>query len=278
MYAGQTSILKISFVGTIAGALLVALGLFITPIIQKIGFRGTMAIGTIACPLSLILASFATQLWHIYLSQGVMFGIASALVFCPSVTLPAQWFTVRRSLATGIAVSGSGFGGVCLSPMISNLIQSIGYRNTLRVQGCFGFAILCISTCLATSRYRPPPLPGKNNKWYHLFDRSLLTKHYMLLLAYSFFVPFGYIAPFFLAPQFVGSIGLDASAGAAMISVMSGANIVCRISLGYLADKFGRINTILTCTFLAGTISMWMFIYDLTVFCRVLYYGDMAKC
>lgn len=252
VYAGQTNLLKISFIGTSATALMMALGLFITPVIQRLGFRGTMVIGTVFVPVSLILASFATQLWHIYLSQGILYGMAAAFVFSPSVTLPSQWFTARRSLATGIAVSGSGIGGVCLSPMIENLIRTVGYRNTLRIEGCFGFAILCIATALATSRYRPPRLTGDNNKWYHMFDRSLLTPRFILLLCFGFFVPFGYIAPFFLAPQFVQSLGLDSASGAAMISVMSAANAIFRISLGYLADRVGRFNTLFLFTFFSG--------------------------
>ncbi|KAI8382976.1 major facilitator superfamily domain-containing protein [Blakeslea trispora] len=258
VFAGQTSILKIAFVGTSASALLLALGMFITPIIQKIGYRRTMAIGTVLTPLALILASFATELWHVYLSQGILFGIGSAFVFSPSITLPSQWFTSKRALATGIAVSGSGIGGVCLSPMTQRLISTLGHRNALRIQGSFGFGLLCIATALATSRYRPPT-NGKN-KWYHLYDHSLISKRFILLLCFSFFVPF--------APQYVQYIGLDASASAAMISVMSAANAICRITLGYLADHFGRFNTMFVCTFLAAlaTMIVWQFAVNYAVF------------
>ncbi|KAG0801406.1 hypothetical protein G6F22_001282 [Rhizopus arrhizus] len=256
VYTGRTDLFKIAFVGTSSCALILALGLFITPVIQKIGFRGTMAIGTIVSPLGLILASFATELWHTYLSQGILFGLGAAFVFSPSVTLPSQWFTTKRALATGLAVSGSGIGGVCLSPMTQNLISHIGYRNSLRVHGVFGFALLCISTGLATSRYRPPPVPGNNNKWYHLIDMHLLDRKFALLLGFSFFVAFGYVAPLFLAPQFVEHLGLNAASGAVMISVMSAMNALCRISLGYLADRLGKFNTMFACTFLAGAFAM----------------------
>ncbi|KAI8643909.1 major facilitator superfamily domain-containing protein [Parasitella parasitica] len=227
-----------------------------------------MLVGTIVSPLALILASFATELWHVYLSQGILFGIGSAFVFSPSVTLPSQWFTAKRALATGIAVSGSGIGGVCLSPMTQRLIVSIGYQNTLRVQGAFGFGLLCVSTALATSRYRPPPSLNSKNRWYHVYDSSLISRRFVLLLGFSFFVPFGYVAPFFLAPQYVQSIGLDASTGAAMISVMSAANAVCRITLGYLADRTGRFNTMFSCTFLAGLFTMliWQFSTSYSIF------------
>jgi MFS family permease len=80
---------------------MMSLGLFISPIIMRLGYRRTMCIGTVVAPLGLILASFATQLWHIYLSQGILFGLGATFVFSPSIGLPSQWFVKRRAFATG---------------------------------------------------------------------------------------------------------------------------------------------------------------------------------
>lgn len=46
-----------------------------------------------------------------------------------------------------------------------------------------------------------------------------------------------------------------------MISVMSAANAICRIALGYLADRTGRFNTMFVCTFLAGKINFKIFLF-----------------
>ncbi|KAI8974417.1 major facilitator superfamily domain-containing protein [Pilobolus umbonatus] len=227
-----------------------------------------MMIGTVIAPLGFILASFATELWHVYLSQGILFGLGASFVFCPSITLPSQWFTKRRALATGLAVSGSGIGGVCFSPMIQAIVDSIGYRNCLRVQGGVGFGILSLATSLAVSRYRPPPLEGDSARWYHFYDKTLISRNFVLLLCFSFFVPFAYIVPFFLAPQFVEHIGLEPSTGAVMISVMCATNALCRICLGYLADKIGRFNTLSSFTFSAALFIMliWQFCTTYTVY------------
>jgi hypothetical protein len=52
--------------------------------------------------MGLICASFANELWQIYLSQGLLFGIGGALAWHASVSLPAQWFNKNRALATGM--------------------------------------------------------------------------------------------------------------------------------------------------------------------------------
>ncbi|KAG0180166.1 hypothetical protein DFQ29_001144 [Apophysomyces sp. BC1021] len=254
VYPGQTDEFRIAFIGTSASACLMALGLFMTPVISAIGFRGSMAIGTILCPLGLILASFSTQLWHLYLTQGILFGIGGAFVFCSSITLPSQWFVKKRAFATGIGVSGSGAGGIALSPMAQRLITTIGYRNALRAMGGLGFGLLCVATALAMSRFRPPSSPGR--KWWAVFDLSLIDSHFGLLLLFTFFVPFGYIAPFFLTPIYADHIGVDPANGAALVSIMSATNAVSRILLGYVGDKFGRINTLTGCTLLAGIFTM----------------------
>lgn len=249
VYKGQTNELKIAFVGTSSNALLLSTGLLITPLIQRIGYRGCMAIGAILAPLGLVLASYATQLWHVYLSQGILFGIGASFVFSPSITLPSQWFLKNRALATGLAVSGSGVGGVCLSPMSQLLISTAGYRMALRALGGLGFGLLCIATALAHARYPPSKT---NTKWWDFIDKSCFNLPFCFFLVFGLIVPFGYVAPFFLAPTYATSIGVDQGRGSTLVSIMSAANVVCRISLGFVGDRYGRMNTMAIFTLISG--------------------------
>ncbi|KAI8062652.1 major facilitator superfamily domain-containing protein [Gongronella butleri] len=210
-------------------------------------------------PLALILASFATQLWQIYLTQGILYGFSATFAFSPAIALPSQWFVKKRAFVTGLAVSGSGIGGVCMSPMAQALITELGYRNALRVMGSMMFALLAIATALARSRWNLKSSPG--HKWYELVDTSLLTRDFNLLWLFCLLAPFGYLAPFFLAPTYASYIGASDQQGAAIVSIMSATNAVCRITLGYCGDKFGRINTMFVSTFLSALFSMlvWQF-------------------
>ena len=55
------------------------------------------------------------------------FAVASTRLLISLVT--ANWFTAKRGLAISIALSGSGFGGAILSPIVSSLIVSVGWRS-----------------------------------------------------------------------------------------------------------------------------------------------------
>ncbi|CAO3593134.1 unnamed protein product [Absidia cylindrospora] len=261
IYAGETDTFRISFVGTLASTVLLSSGVFLTPVIQKLGYRGTMALGAVLAPLGMVLSSFSTSLWHIYLSQGLLFGLGSGLCFAPSIALPSQFFDKNRSLATGLAVSGSGIGGVCLSPMTQKLIETLGYRYSLRIEGAFGFGLLVLATALAFSNSRPGAAQGGKGGAFAIVDKSIINHDLMVLMSFCTLITFGYLGPFFLAPQYATFLGRSASEGAALVSVMSGMNSVSRIVMGFLADRLGKLNTMFACTFAAGifTSVVWQF-------------------
>ncbi|SAM07734.1 hypothetical protein [Absidia glauca] len=285
IYGDQTDTFRISFVGTLASTVLLSSGVFITPVIQKIGYRGTIAIGAVLAPLGMVLASFATSLWHIYLSQGLLFGIGSGLCFAASIGLPAQYFTKNRSLATAnivlsmtnsaLGVCGSGIGAVAISPMTDRLMSSLGYRYALRIEGAMGFGLLVLATILGFSKSRPGGSDGGKGSVFAIVDRSIISHDMIALMAFCTLVTFGYIGPFFLAPQYASFLGHGASDGAALVSIMSGMNSLSRIVMGFLADRLGKVNTMLTCSLLAGifTSVLWQFSssYGLYIAYCVLY-------
>lgn len=50
------------------------------------------------------------------------------------LSLPSQWYKKNRGLASGVAASGSGFGGGLCAIMVRKLLgMGIGYRYTMLV-------------------------------------------------------------------------------------------------------------------------------------------------
>ncbi|OZJ02607.1 hypothetical protein BZG36_04280 [Bifiguratus adelaidae] len=263
VFAGQVSTLQVAFIGTLANSLMVGLGVFIAPWIARFGYRPIMAAGSIISPLGLILASINTSYWQLYLTQGVMFGVGGALTFNPSIGLPAQYFDKYRGVATGMSVCGSGIGGLTLSPLTQYLITHYGYRATLRYLGIMGFGILGISTLLAKPRLR---LVFRGSP-FKIIDTSLLTKQMGIILFFGSTICWGYLVPFFLLPTYAQSIGVSANTASVLVGVMSGINACSRIVLGYMADTFGRVNTMFTCTAIAciSIFILWTFAHSLPV-------------
>ena len=88
--------------------------------------------------LVLVALSFITAAWQLY----VLIAIAGVVVVAGTRLLislvSANWFTAKRGLAISIALSGSGFGGAVLSPIVSSIIMSYGWRPAL-----LALALIC---------------------------------------------------------------------------------------------------------------------------------------
>lgn len=99
-----------------------------------------MAVGVLLQSLAFISASFSSEIWHLYLSQGVTRGCGIVLIYIPSLPIISQWFSTKRSLANGISASGSGFGGMFFSWMTGLMLERIGLQWTLRTMGLMTLA------------------------------------------------------------------------------------------------------------------------------------------
>lgn len=71
-------------------------------------------------------------------------------MFPPSIIIIAYNFEKYRAISTGVGLSGSSFGVLCLAPIFYALTQNYGWRVTLRVQSAC--SIICM---IASIAYRP---------------------------------------------------------------------------------------------------------------------------
>lgn len=54
------------------------------------------------CIVALVASSFATQVWHLIITQGVLYGLGFLIIYYPLLNMLNGWFVDRRGLAYGI--------------------------------------------------------------------------------------------------------------------------------------------------------------------------------
>lgn len=80
--ARLASVSTLSFVGSLAAAMAPLLGMFVTRVISKFGYRATAFIGSFLLGLGEFTAGFSTHsVPAMFVTQGAIFGIGSALLF-----------------------------------------------------------------------------------------------------------------------------------------------------------------------------------------------------
>lgn len=252
---------------------------------RVMGFKGPMYIGIVLLFLGFLLASFATQLWQLYLTQGVMVGISTALLYAPATTVLPGWFLEKRSLALGLSLIGTGAGGVTYSVSVSKLIQDTGnQRWALRMM-----AIACTLTSIVATvllRQRNPLKPcgyksraGIIKQFKLIFSLRVATLYSVDLVAIWFaFALFGYNLMIFTLSPYAVAKGLPAHQAAILTTCLNAAQSVGRPIMGYLGDRCGRVNTTVTLTAVL-TVFMFAFWLNCQNFIQLLFFSIcMGSC
>ena len=91
-----------------------------------------------------VLASFTTTLPFIYVSYGVLCGIAVGMGTNGVMSIVLPWFPDRQGAASGMLLMGIGFGSLLLGPAVTALLGIAGWRATFRLLGVAFGALLGI--------------------------------------------------------------------------------------------------------------------------------------
>jgi MFS family permease len=112
------------------------MGVVMGRVTDRYGPRIAIAPGVVIGAISFALMSQMDSLWQFYLLFGVGGGILAGCGYTPSVTTISKWFdTERRTMAIGVALLGIVVGQSVLSPVVSQVIESNGWRSAWVVLG-----------------------------------------------------------------------------------------------------------------------------------------------
>ncbi|KAJ2596592.1 hypothetical protein GGF39_003390, partial [Coemansia sp. RSA 1721] len=245
----------LSWIGTLQFAMMCFFGIGVGVLCEHYDTRILSAFGTVVSAVALIIASFCNSPWKLLLTQGIVFGFGASFIYITGLTLPPQWFVKYRALATGIAIAGSGIGGLWLSFMIRAAITNIGWKWALRITGLIIFGVCGPVSLLMKTRVKP----AKRDK---IIDLSVLCdKNFIFLFFSALFGASGYYIPFFFMPSYsVVVLGKPDSWGTNTSSIMNGASILGRVLMGQLGDRIGSLNTLFIATLISclGILVLWL--------------------
>lgn len=80
------------------------IGIFLFPVYQKWPRLRNMSpyAGLLIIAAALIAASFASKVWHLILTQGVLYALGGSMVYYPTMLFLDEWFIRRKGFAFGI--------------------------------------------------------------------------------------------------------------------------------------------------------------------------------
>lgn len=249
----------------------VALGQGMAPfsliLMRVIGIRPTMLLGTAFMLTGFLWASFSTQLWELYVSQGVFVGISISLIANPPTTCIPGWFLKKRAAAMGLVYLGTGLGGLVYGLASNKMLQDDGNANM-----CYRMlAITCtcsclIAICLVKERIPTKPTGLKSKKAIFLefkkfFDGSVIRRPTVLLISMWFNLAiFAYTLMVFTLASYAVARGMSQHQGSILTSLLNTGQTIGRPLMGFMGDRFGRVNvtSFLTCILCIYIFAFWI--------------------
>ncbi|EGV64589.1 hypothetical protein CANTEDRAFT_120262 [Yamadazyma tenuis ATCC 10573] len=254
IFEGATK-LDYAAVGGIAFGATLVFTPFVNYVQGVIGTRPLIMVGNCCQFTALMLASFSTKLWQLYLSQGLLQSVGLALISLPALTILPQFFKKKRMLSGGLAAAGSGFGGVTFNLGMQKVVQIRGVHWALRAQAIISFGLVWIAVLLFRSRSKLHKIE------FTLYDVKV-TKMYAFWIGifYVMTCMFGYVLTLYTVANYTTSLGYSDYQGSIAAALLQIGSAVGRPCVGLLADRYGA-TTMAAHAYLISTIfclAMWI--------------------
>ncbi|XP_031773343.1 monocarboxylate transporter 12 [Apis florea] len=110
--------------------------------VNKFGCRIVAIAGSVIASMCLVMSMWARNIMTLYFSIGIGTGLGFGCIYLPAIVSVTCYFEKYRSLATGIAVCGSGLGTLIFAPFLDYLVSIYGWRGTFLI--CAGIILNCI--------------------------------------------------------------------------------------------------------------------------------------
>ena len=206
--------------------------------------------------LPALLVDTLWELFLLYILMGCLGAGANALPYLRTI---ATWFDVRRGLAIGIAMGGSGAGFAYVPPLVQYVIDTHGWRAGYI---CLAIFIVIVTLPLVYFFLRDAPArQGREDERVvksslelsAVFKSGLLWQLFLIFCLLSFGL-YGVLAH--LAPM-MSDRGMTAADAALVQATLGIAIVISRVFIGYLIDRFSATRVAFTCFLIsAGGVGM----------------------
>ena len=211
---------------------------------DRFGPRIVCSAGMSLIALGLLATSWATSLFAVYLSYGLLVGLGIALVYTPSIASVQPWFTTRRGLAGGIASSGVGAGTLLVPVLVAMAIGPMPWREAMQVLA-LGVLVLGLLAAALLRRAPAAPSSGSGGSASGLSLRETLRSPtfrwlYLATVLASpvMFIPFAHVS------ASARDLGLGEAFAVGLVGLIGVGSLVGRFAIGLLADRLGRAQTL----------------------------------
>jgi MFS family permease len=241
-------------------------GIMMGHVAEKFGVRWTVMFGAVMICIGLFIST-GGEPWQLYVGHGLFMGfLGNAGLNAPLYVYVSRWFDRRRGSALALISSGGYLAGFVWPTIFERAIANFGWRWTM-----IGYALVQVVVILplAAIYLRPPPevVPAANADQAGGAKPRVLGWNpnvvFVLIAIASFMCCVTMSMPQAHLVALCTDLGISATIGAAMLSVLLGAGLLSRQAWGWVSDRIGGLRTALASSALqAAAMTGFLFTQD----------------
>ena len=228
---------------------------------DRIGAGRVLLVGAVLVAIGTFITPWMTSTAGLILAIGIL-SAGGAGMAGPSVLMAATMRLVppeRRGLATGFVNAGGSFGQFLMAPLAGFLTAQMGWAGALQVLGLLVLLVLPAALVLRGNALQGAA-PGARPKGTREAVREALAHPGYRMLSIGFLVCGFHVA--FLAthlPGVIASCGLPAPVGAWALALIGLFNIVGSFAVGWAVGRW-RMKSVLSLIYLARGVAVLVFL------------------
>jgi len=246
------------------------LGIAVGGLVDRFGPRIVVTVCGIFLGVGYLLMSQVNSIWQIYLFYGVITGVGLSGLWVPLISPISRWFDAKRSMMTGIVMSGMTIGGIVAPLIISRLIVAYDWRQTFIIIGGVALFFIVLFAQFLKLDHRQlgqsPDGAGEDTRTksspadigYNLKEAAR-TGQFWLFLVILFCFGYGVLAiAVHIVPYIVG-LGISDVSAAGVMAVNNGVGIIGNFVVGgIIGDRIGNKKVLLIGFALAVASLVWL--------------------
>jgi MFS family permease len=241
---------SLAWLGTSVG------GVVMGRVADRYGIRLPVIFGAVSIAIGLGISTLGEP-WQLYVGHGLFMGLlGNAGLNAPLYVYVSRWFDRRRGSALALISSGGYIAGALWPTVFERAIANFGWRQTM-----LAYAVLVVAAIvpLAIMFLRPPPetvtyigdADGRPRTppvfgWPPNLVFALLALA-AFLCCVTMSMPQAHLV------ALCTDLGISATSGAAMLSLLLGFGFLSRQGWGAVADRIGGLSTLLISSVLQAT-------------------------
>lgn len=192
------------------------------------------------------LTAHADNLMMLYLSAGVMVGLADGAGYLMTLSNCVKWFPERKGVISACAIGAYGLGSLGFKFICGALLSAVGLEQTFIIWGLAAMSMIILGALLMRDApvQRAADHAARQARDYTLAQAVRLPQYWMLALMFLTACMSGLYVIGVAKDIGEGLVHLSAQTAANAVTAIAIANLSGRLVLGVLSDKMARIRVI----------------------------------